>query len=215
MDWHLEDGTPLKLTMKTGYPWKGAVELTVNPAAAKEFSIFLRSPEWAPAGRVEVKSLKASQVKMQRSGGYLELRTVWSPGTRLVFNLDVAPRLILANPRIRENTGRVAVVRGPLVYCLEQPDNPDAGSVMDVALDPGGKFFEEYTSELLGGVTLLRHPGLAPGQPYSEAPLYSSQSRSLPPARRTTLTLIPYYAWANRGQASMQVWIAHGATGAR
>jgi DUF1680 family protein len=121
---------------------------------------------------------------------------------RIAF--DMAPRLTQSNPLVRENGGKVAVERGPLVYCLEQPDNPVP--VRDVSLALPGEFKLEKRADLLDGVTVLRHAGSVGAKPLAEEPLY----RVFRPAgagKPLELTLIPYYAWANRGIDAMEVWI--------
>jgi DUF1680 family protein len=121
------------------------------------------------------------------------------------------PRVITANPRVREDAGRVAVERGPLVYCLEQRDQRGVESLFDVSLafarEPTQGFTSEFQEDLLGGVVVLRHKGIATMQPQWDEPLY----RSFAPVkenvgREVELTFIPYYAWSNRGPSAMQVW---------
>ena len=117
-----------------------------------------------------------------------------------------------SNPLVRENTGRVAVERGPLVYCLEQPDQSGVRSLFEVALatGPGRGFREEFRKDLLGGVMLLRHAGAEAEKPLADGPLYPRLGYggdiTWKPA---DLTLIPYYAWANRGPKEMEVWIPY------
>ncbi len=209
MEWHLQDGTGLKVTQSTEYPWKGTVDLTVAPAQAKEFSLFLRIPAWSGKTRVMVNTEDASsQVK---PGEYLELRRRWSPGDRVQLELDVRPRLTVSNPLVRENVGRVAVERGPLVYCLEQEDQGTGHALFDMAIAPG-EFTERFEPDLLGGIVVLTHPGSVSARPLSSEPLYQpASSRVPPPADPITLTFIPYYAWANREPQPMVVWVPRAA----
>jgi DUF1680 family protein len=123
------------------------------------------------------------------------------------LRLDLRPRLTESNALVRENTGRVAVERGPLVYCLEQADQPGGHSVFDLSLAPGA-FESEFKPDLLGGVTVLRHAGRASAQPLAGQPLYQPAARREAPGYRpVTLTFIPYYAWANREPQAMEVWV--------
>jgi uncharacterized protein len=203
LEWKLESGVALTLEQVTGYPWKGTVDLTVKPASPAGFALCIRIPEWASGARVSINRAVAVAAK---PGTYHSVRRTWRSGDTVRLELPVAPRLIEANPRVRENFGRVAVERGPLVYCLEQPDNPGV-DVLDAILAPGG-FTEKLRQDLSGGVVALRSPGLAPN--FQAAPLYGGRAAYASPmksAKPVTLELIPYFAWANRGPASMKVWL--------
>jgi uncharacterized protein len=204
LDWKLEDGTPLKLRQATEYPWKGSVELTVEAARAAEFSIYLRVPQWSATSSATVNGVPQRGL---RAGEYFEIRRAWKAGDRVRLTLDVTPHLTESNPRVRESAGRVAVERGPLVYCLEQPDNEGA-PVLDIALRSQAPFDEEFRPDFLGGLMVLRRAASAPSKPAGELPLYAPFGAiSGRPGRPVTATLIPYYAWANRGIAAMQVWV--------
>jgi len=116
-----------------------------------------------------------------------------------------------ANTQVIENNGRVAVQRGPLVYCLEQIDQSEGVALKDVALKLGknsnASFQEEFQKDLLGGVLVLRHAGAAFGESAEHHQLYFHYSGEPRKANLVSLTLIPYYAWANRTATPMQVWI--------
>ena len=206
LDWHLENGTGLRIAQATNYPWSGAIDLTVTPASAAEFSLYLRIPAWSRETRLTVNG----QSFPAEAGHYAEVRRTWQPGDRVRLEFDMHPRLIEANALVRENTGRVAVERGPLVYCLEKPDQLLTGSLFDVSmlLDGQAKFSETRRADLLGGVVVLRHNGLARQRPAEDEPLYRDLSASGKPATKPLmLTFIPYYAWANRGEQEMEVWV--------
>jgi len=205
--WRLEDGTGLAIQQRTEYPWKDAIDLTITPASAKEFSVFVRIPAWSAQSSVEVNG-KAWDAAV-RAGEYLELRRQWAPGDRVRLRLDLQPRLTASNPLVRENAGRVAVERGPLVYCLEQADQPGEHTIFDLSLAPG-TFQAEFNADLLGGVTVLRHPGVASPRPLATQPLYAPAALRQPEGGTpVTLTFIPYYAWANREPQAMAVWVPH------
>ncbi len=120
------------------------------------------------------------------------------------------PQLLEANAQVIENNGRVAVQRGPLVYCLEQIDQPEGVPLREVALNLGPKssapFQEEFQNDLLGGIILLRHAGAAYGESAEQNRLYFRYSAEPRKSRPVSLTFIPYYAWANRTATPMQVW---------
>jgi hypothetical protein len=126
----------------------------------------------------------------------------------------MTPRVVAANPRVREDLGRVAVQRGPLVYCLEQVDQAERASIFDLVLllgaDPGKDFTAQFRPEMLGGIVVLQHKGVAAAKPYSELPLYKAVERpAVEAGNEVELTFIPYYAWANRLPGAMEVWIPY------
>jgi DUF1680 family protein len=206
LNWHLENGVGLKVTQKTNYPWDGSVELTVTPAQASEFTFYVRVPGWAERAQVAV---NAKAVPGAAPGGYLPIRRLWSPGDVIELKVDVVPQVIEANPRVADDTGRVAIQRGPLIYCLEEIDQPSGISLSDVAVNPGrqpaGQFQTEFKSDLLGGTVVLHHTGAVYERGASEKALYSRYGREAK-TQKVPLTFIPYYAWANRQATAMQVW---------
>jgi DUF1680 family protein len=121
---------------------------------------------------------------------------------------DMTPQLIRANPLVREDAGRVAIQRGPLVYCIESADQPGLGSLFDAELaEPSAPFREEFRAGLLGGITLLRHKGQVAEEPLEDEPLYEAATKVELAYEPADLVFVPYYTWANRGQSAMEVWI--------
>ncbi len=183
LDWHLEKGTGLKIRQKTNYPWDGGVDVMVTPAQASEFTFHLQ---------------------------YLPIQRRWSPGDMIHVQFEMTPQVVEANGRVIEDTGRVAVQRGPLIYCLEQLDQPAGVDLTEVALDlgqkPGAQFHEELERDLLDGIMVLRHTGAVYEKPGSRDGLYYRYTTESRKARKVQLTFIPYYAWANRAATQMQVW---------
>jgi DUF1680 family protein len=205
LSWHLPNGTGLKVQQQTDYPWQDTIELTVRPELATDFSLFLRVPSWSTQTSVQVNGQSANV--QPKPGNYMELRRRWAPGDRVRVRLDMQPRLTTANPLVRENVGRVAVERGPLVYCLEQKDQAAGKALFDLSL-ASGAFESEFKPKLLGGVLVLRHPGRAAARPLNTQPLYSPvNARTADASSPVTLTFIPYYAWANREPQPMVVWV--------
>jgi uncharacterized protein len=203
LNWHLENGVGLKVTQKTNYPWEGGVEMTVTPAQASDFTFYLRIPGWADHAQVAV---NGKAVPGATPGEYLPIRRRWSPGDMIELKVEVVPQVLEANPRVADDTGRVAIQRGPLIYCLEEIDQPSGISLSDVAVNPGRQpaeqFQTEFKSDLLGGTVVLHHTG---ERGSSQKALYSRYGREAK-TRKVPLTFIPYYAWANRQATSMQVW---------
>jgi DUF1680 family protein len=212
LDWHLEDGTGIKIAQQTEYPWKGAVELTVDPARAAEFSVFVRIPGWSDGTTVGVKVPEpfSSRHDQPKAGEYYEMHRRWEPGDKVSIDIAISPRLVRANPLVRENAGRLAVERGPLVYCMEQPDQPGFNLFDASLLIDGTGFVSAYRSDLLGGVVTLKHHGSVVDQPFRNEPLYRSFRENLDrPGKEVALTFIPYYAWANRESSNMEVWVPY------
>lgn len=206
LDWHLENGMGLKIAQKTNYPWDGNVEIKVTPAEASDFTIYVRIPGWSEHGRVAVNGKDLSGVT---PGQYLPIHRRWSSGDVVQLKLEVVPQVIEANPRVADDTGRVAIQRGPLIYCLEEIDQPNGTLLSDVAVDPGRQppdsFQPEFKRDLLGGMVVLHHTGAVYQRGTPEKVLYSRYNRDAQ-TRKVPLTFIPYYAWANRQASSMQVW---------
>ena len=207
LDWRLEDGTGLKVQQKTNYPWEGLAEITVTPERPTEFTFYLRIPGWSDRTEVTVNGKETSGVE---SGKYLALRRRWTAGDSVRVKFDMTPRALEANPLVVEDYGRVAVQRGPLVYCLEGLDQSEGVALSDTSLDlrgaAGSRFEEEFRGDLLGGVLMLKHAGAVRANSSTARPLYSRYSPETPQVRPSTLTFIPYYAWANRAATPMQVW---------
>jgi DUF1680 family protein len=209
LDWKLQDGTPLQLTQKTRYPWEGTVEILVEPATARTFTLFLRIPGWTRSAEVRVNGRLAPG--KPRPGTYFSIRREWRSGDRVRLSFDMTPRLVASNPLVRENTRRVAVERGPLVYAMEGLDQKGFDSLFDAALSlPSKGFTLEHRPEFLGGVTVLRHAGVAAEPPLASLPLYQPLDQAaVRRTRKVELVLIPYYTFHNRGPTPMQVWIPY------
>jgi uncharacterized protein len=212
LDWHLENGLGIRIAQQTEYPWKGAVDFTVAPERAAEFSVFVRIPAWADGTTVAVAAPApfASRQRAPKAGEYYEIHRRWEPGDKVHMEFEMRPRLVRANPLVREDAGRVALERGPLVYCLEQPDQPGFNLFDASLLDDGSSFVSAFQADLLGGIVVLKHRGSIVDHPFSGEPLYRPFGERVErPGKVAELTFIPYYAWANRGPARMEVWVPY------
>ena len=207
LDWRLENGTALKIQQKTNYPWDGGVDVKVTPAQASEFTFYLRIPGWSDRTQVTINGKPVSAVK---PGDYLPIQRRWSPGDAIHVQFEMTPQILEANAHVIEDNGRAAVQRGPLIYCLEQLDQPAGVELTEVALDleqnPGAQFHEELERDLLDGIIVLHHAGAVYEKAESRSGLYYRYTTEPRKARRVQLTFIPYYAWANRAATQMQVW---------
>ena len=211
LNWKLEDGTPIRVSQTTRYPWQGRIEITVNPPDAKDFTLFVRRPSWSGTPRITV---AGGAFPNTMANGYFTIRRTWKPGDKVVIDYDVSPRLTASNPYVRENIGRVAVERGPLVYCMEALDQPERSSVFDWTLDTAKRNSlqarDEWKADLLGGVDVLHAKAIRIRDTGPEQPLYQELSASKArDGRSGEITLIPYYAFHNRETTPMQVWIPY------
>jgi uncharacterized protein len=207
LSWHLENGVGLKVTQKTNYPWDGDVEFAIAPAQPSEFTFYLRIPGWTDRAQVSVNDKPLAGAT---PGQYLPIRRRWSAGDVVRLKVNVVPQVIEANPHVADDTGRVAIQRGPLIYCLEEVDQPGGVALSDVAVAPGRRpaesFQTEFKKDLLGGMVVLHHEGAVYERASLQNPLYYHYSGASLKTRKVPLTFIPYYAWANRQATSMQVW---------
>jgi DUF1680 family protein len=173
-------GGKVRLQQKTRYPWDGRVEISVEPDEAGEFAMSLRIPEWCQGAKLAINGQPAP-LAIQK--GYARSSRAWKAGDRLVLDLPMEVRRIEAHPRVEADRGRVAIQRGPIVYCLEGVDNP--AGVRNVMLGKEPQFSSEHRAELLGGVTVI-HAVARDGR---------------------KLTAVPYYAWDHRAAGPMIVWV--------
>ena len=208
LSWRLENGTNLKLSQQTKYPWENTVEIKVEPAGKTDFTLFLRIPDWSPKTGITVNGQPLAEAPTP--GSYYTIKRIWKKGDLVQVEFDMPVMAVRANPRLREGLGSVALQRGPIVYCLESPDHQDV-SIFDVVLplNPGRPyqvFTAQFAPELLGVIVVLEKRALAYEPSLMEMPLYGFAE--IPrPSRSITMSAIPYYAWANRGKSQMQVWI--------
>jgi DUF1680 family protein len=205
MHWKLEDGTALHVLQETAYPWNGDVQLTVSPEAPVEFTVYLRIPGWSAKSAVHV---NGEAVTGAKPGEYLAVHRRWNAGDKIALAFDMTPQLIEANPAVAEDVGKVAMQRGPIVFCMESLDQKASiaeRSISDFRAHKGEGTKGHYDAELLGGVYVIEHPGsLAKDESLG---LYTPAEAAHVEESTATLTMIPYYAWANRTPAPMQVWV--------
>jgi DUF1680 family protein len=207
----LANGTTIKITQETRYPWEGKVRLTVSTKVQKpiEFSLMLRIPQWAgDAAAIRVNGMPID--RRPRPETYVEISRAWSAGDVVEVELPMPVRLVEASPYVEEARNQVAAVRGPLVYCLESADLPRDVRLLDVSVPRDAKLAERFDKDVCGGVVLLEGKAMASYRPTSPTtgPLYRDLDRT--PARGCDVKLIPYYAWGNRGESEMSVWLPLG-----
>lgn len=184
----------VRLEQETRYPWDGAVKIKVEPQDAGEFAIRVRIPGWCEGARV---ALNGQPVTEAPENGFIALRRQWKSGDTITLDLPMPVRQVAADPNVQENVGRLAMLRGPMVYCLEDVDNPCP--VDQVSIAAGAEFKTEFRPDLLGGVTVVSVPGRQQGL-VENAEGFSVASRDV------ALTAVPYFAWDNREAGNMVVW---------
>ncbi len=186
----------------TRYPWDGAVRIAVDPAAPAEFALNVRLPGWCAKPSVKVNGQATS---IERARGYARIERHWQAGDVVELSLPMPVQRIKAHPKVLADVGRVAIQRGPIVYCLEAVDN--GGHVRNLAIEPGAPLRAEFRSDLLGGVTVVTGKAKAVHRADWPETLYL-------PAQATSgvgtvgFTAIPYFANANRKPGEMAVWMA-------
>ncbi len=193
----------VELEIETDMPWQGKVTIRAVRADAP-FTLALRIPHWAPGASVSVNGADADSTLQPNS--YAKLENV-GQGDVIVLNLPMKTALLASHPWVSCNYGQAAVSRGPLVYCLEQTDNPDC-DVRDILL-PVNASFEPCELKNLPGVQGLKAAGACRQPEGGSGPLHQLlHPEAAPPAvRPVTITAVPYYAWANREAGPMRVWI--------
>jgi DUF1680 family protein len=186
-------GGVLTVEMVTDYPWSGLVELRVTGAPPQDCGLALRVPAWsAPPALL----LNEDPVQASPEPGYLVVRRRWRPGDVLRYELDISPRLTYPDPRVDAVRGCAAIERGPLVYCLEQADQPAGAELEDLALIPGELRESPATVPGVGETVLVRAGAdRAAGGPAGAA------------ADPVTVTAVPYFQWDNRDGRAMRVWV--------
>jgi len=205
VSWHLADGTPFTLKAQTSYPWDGKITFTVGLDAPKEFGVFARRPGWCRGYDVRARGAEWGPTP----DGYVAIRKLWQSGDKIEIEFKMPVSLVESHPRVRGNRGQAAVQRGPVVYCAESPDNPGV-SIRDLTL-ASEHLESSFSPELLGGLVLVKGKGAVVNESDEHAPLYRRWGESKPgDLKETAITLIPYYAWANRGPSQMTVWMPLG-----
>jgi DUF1680 family protein len=203
LDTHLSDGSVIKLNQQTDYPWEGTVRIDVEEAPQKEFSLFLRIPGWAEDARVIVNGGPLEDGL--KPGQYFEIGRKWTKGDRVELIFPMSVQLLEAHPLVEEARNQVAIRRGPIVYCVESVDLPDNVGIMSVAVSSETLFQNRFVENLLGGVTVLEtKANIRNGDDWSDT-LYRRLSSDK--TKTVDIRLIPYYAWGNRGEGEMTVWI--------
>ena len=188
----------VKVQQTTRYPWDGQVRIQIDPEHEQEFVVHVRIPGWVrnqpvPSDLYRYDDGIVPKVTLNVNGqtmplilekGYVPIKRMWKKGDTINLNMEMPVRMVVACPAVVEDANKVAIERGPLVYCVEGADNN--GKVLDKVLKRGVQFRTEERPGLLGGVTVIHMQPIEQGD---------------------KLTAIPYYSWAHRGPNEMAVWL--------
>ncbi len=200
----LPDGRTVTLRIATPYPWDGEIDISVDTPG--DFALNLRVPAWAEGAKLEIGDHAALPVE---AGAYATIRRRWAAGDTVHLSLPMPVVRLASHPRVLENAGRVALRRGPFLYCLEGCDHPGA-DLQAMILPADAEVVPSWRPDLLGGVVALTADAAEP-HPYPgwTGALYRpAAALTAPPTlRHRILTAVPYFAWANRAPGPMQVWI--------
>jgi len=213
----MEEGQ-VRLTQETRYPWDGNIRLTVDPGDERELAVYVRIPGWArneplPSDLYRYADRATGDVMLSVNGlsrsagtvnGYARIRRLWKEGDTIDLHLPMPVRRVHCHEEVEENVGKVALQRGPIVYCVEWPDVAD-GHVLSLLLPDRARLEVEHREDLLGGVTVLR--GTARSLALTPEDVVLSEP--------VGFLAIPYYAWAHRGKGEMAVWLPRRPSAAR
>jgi DUF1680 family protein len=183
---------------ETRYPWDGKVKITINPEKSTEFSVRIRIPGWArnepipshlysylnKSTESPILKINSETIQFDIDKGYACIRRPWEKGEVVELDLPMLVQKIVSHEKVKDNAGKVALQRGPLVYCLEAVDN--RGHVLDRSIPDNMEFSPEFCPDLLGGITVLK-----------------SKDRE----ESEGIIAVPYYAWSHRGIGEMAVWL--------
>jgi len=200
------------IKQESNYPWEGDINITVNPERSEKFAIYVRIPGWAQNQPVpsnlyryikkseEKVSLKVNgdSVKLNMDKGFARILRKWKKGDMIELDLPMPIRRVLCNEKVEENRGKVALERGPIVYCAEEVDN--GKNVRKLVIPDNVVLRSEYQKDLVGGVVIIH--GIFPG-------LNLSKEGKSEAKNKKKFVAIPYYAWGYRGEGKMAVWLAH------
>ena len=191
----------VEITQETNYPWDGKVVMKLDPDAGQKFAVRVRIPGWAtgkpvPGDLYRYADQNSEKVTLELNGvpidlnmakGYAVIERQWSEGDIIELNLPMPIRRVAANENVKDDLNKVALVRGPMVYCVEWVDND--GKVLDLVIPDNAELKTEYRKDLFNGVTVITGN-------------VTDQS-----GKERKLLAIPYYAWSHRGPGEMAVWL--------
>jgi DUF1680 family protein len=205
------DGEILVIEQKSEHPWEGRIRFTLNPPSALDLTLRIRLPGWArnevvpsdlyrysQAAEPGIQILvNAEETNFELDKGYAVLQRTWKKGDMIQLSLPMPIRKVLGNDLVEATRGRLAIERGPLVYCAEGIDN--RGSALNLLLEKEAELKLEAAGDILGGLSVIRGSARVKGPVTQDADQWRTQP----------MMAIPYYAWAHRGAGEMTVWFPY------
>jgi len=196
------DNTAVTLKQDTNYPWDGTVNINFEVERPVSFGLKLRIPGWCREARLYV---NGEQQEIQVNKGYVRIEKEWSNEDQVELFLSMPADRFYSNPNVRQNVNHVALQRGPLVYCLESVDNTE--NLNRIVLPKENEMEWVFDEQQLGGVVTLSGEAYLLNNEEWEGKLYNNAKPQQTPI---TITAVPYYAWDNREEGQMLVWINEG-----
>jgi len=193
-------GHPIRLEQRTEYPWKGDMDVEMSLEAPTEFTMKFRIPEWANGHEIAVND---RSIAADVGDGYASVRRTWEDSDQISVTFPIAVDVLAAHPDVRADEGHVALQRGPLVYCVESVDN--TAPVHNLILSDPGSLTASHDESLLEGITVIKGPATVQRLAEWDDALYRPIDSI--GTDQATVTAIPYYAWNNREQGAMRVWL--------
>ena len=192
------DGQHITLKQSTNYPWEGTIAYEVQEAGESGFKFAVRVPQWCEHFSLKLNQHELGAGAYELKQGYLYLKEHLHQGDLLELTLELKPMLVEADPRISADYGKQAVLRGPIVYCVEEVDNGANLQCLHLGADLEG----HYEDKLLGGVYVLESHGQRRIRPEQGQEIASPLYRKVQPAQfeEQLIKLIPYFAWCNRSR---------------
>ena len=195
------DDRAVRIRQESDYPWSGSVKINIDPEVPTRLTLKLRIPGWARSAAVKVQGRLLPTPPAQR--GYLDIDRTWHAGDVVELELPMPVERIHANPLVQADIGKTCLRRGPLLYCVEQIDHPEA-AIGSLRLPRDARLRSVVREDLFDGIVTIVAEASAMLVDASDVPLYASRPFD---ARPATVTAIPYFLWNNRGPNRMQVWL--------
>ncbi|MFG0287090.1 MAG: hypothetical protein ACF8CQ_02895 [Rhodopirellula sp. JB044] len=186
----LPGGETLLVTQQSAFPSDGKVVLTLDAPGDANGILKLRIPHWCDTPEIMI---DGDRMDVETEMGFAVLEQPWRRGRKLVLNLPMKPVAIQGNLKVKDQVGRIAIQRGPVIYCLEQADNPGV-NFSSIRVPESPRMTSKLETGLLGGVVRLSVAARDEGKSCDEG-------------KDVNLKMIPYHAWANREAGEMMVWL--------